>query len=703
MPDLPPGTGLPPTALDILFGYAAETASEAPKLAPKPQPSPGSEPPVLSQPSQPDGPSEPSVLDIFLGPVSVGPPSPRASIPVAEWRQQEPPCLDGIDDIALNFETDGLDWSKGHRPIGVTVGTLDGLMKRFLPFRFAGGNLDEEVVKRWADRELRGKNIVNARTKFEVHMAREWGIDLEERGNTVSDVQLWAALIDDHRKRFNLDLLMEDFCNEKGPPRVDETRMATYHAGSVGLRAEYQVEAIARLRDEMWPMMDDQDLHAVRQLEDDVIYPLCEMEKNGSLIDVEQLHVMSQEFKSIYGRLMIEMSEELGFAFAHTNKGWSKVFDHLHLTPSDSYDEEFLSSVDHPTVRKGYLAAQYASLNSKSFAPYLEQIDSEGILRYDINQLRGEKGGTVSGRFSIGYVQQVPNHDNHHAAFGDQSINPDDCPGICPLFPRRLFRSLTGEYLEADASQIEYRLFAHHANNKEVIDAYAQDPRLSFHKMTWNMMKVYKPDMLYSHQKNFNFAKMYGARSVKLAIMMGFITEAEGAAIRKAKAWKDPRLAQIQQIEAAYKRMMPEADALLDKASHLAMSECDETCLNDDGSIKRHLVAIHKQFPHRGYVKTLLGRRSRFPSNYKTYIGLNRVIQGTAADIMKQKLVELHRARKHTGLLLRLTVHDAVAGDCQMRETKARVQEILNHQSFPELKVPILWGTKTGPNWAECR
>ena len=139
---------------------------------------------------------------------------------------------------------------------------------------------------------------------------------------------------------------------------------------------------------------------------------------------------------------------------------------------------------------------------------------------------------------------------------------------------------------------------------------------------------------------------------------------------------------------------MPEGNALLDRAAHLAKPACDEYCKRND--------QLHKLYPHRGYVKTFAGRRSRFPTNYKTYIGLNRVLQGTGADIMKLKLAELHRARRYTGLLMRLTVHDAVGGDARMRETKARVSEILNAQTWA-FKVPILWSVNTGKNWAACK
>jgi len=123
-------------------------------------------------------------------------------------------------------------------------------------------------------------------------------------------------------------------------------------------------------------------------------------------------------------------------------------------------------------------------------------------------------------------------------------------------------------------------------------------------------------------------------------------------------------------------------------------NKCDDYCKKGD--------ALHRQFPHRGYVKTLLGRRSRCVNNYKPYIGLNRVLQGTGASIMKQKLTELHDARKDTGFVMRITNHDAVLGDATTPETLGKVSEILNRQSF-KLTVPILWKCGTGANWAEAK
>lgn len=645
-------------------------------------------PPVVHEQQSFVAPAQHVSLGAFLG-------EQRSAVD-PNWKADEPPDLKGIDEVVLNFATDGVKWSKGHRPGGVTVSTMDGKLTRFLPFRFAGNNLNEEVVKRWAREQLRGKKIYNSNTRFDVHMAREWGVDLEEQNCTFSDVQHTAALLDDSRKRFAIDLLATDyFPDEAFALRVDESRHLTYLPSEVVEREYVTARLVGRLRDAMYPEIAKQGLGEIQHLEDGVIPVVVEMEKNGAPLDLALLEEFSAECVAKHDEIMWEVAREAGFAFDHTAKSWQRLFESLGLPPTDGNDEATLMAIDHPLVKKAYRGAQYASLNSKTFKAYREAVDADGVLRFDINQLRGEKGGTVSGRFSIGYVQQVPNHDNNHATFGIGEV--DDCDqALCRLFPRRLFVPAPGAlFFEADAAQIEYRLFAHYANNRDIIAAYKDDPWLSFHKMTWAKMKAYKPDMLYSHQKTFNFAKQYGARSIKLAVMMKFITEAEGDAIRKAKRWDDPRLTVIHEIEDAYSKMMPEGDQLLDQASHLAKSKCDEYCRQGD--------ELHKKFEHRGYVKTLRGRRSRFPHNHKTYIGLNRVLQGTGADIMKLKLVELHRERKQTGFLMRLTVHDAVQGDVPSYESVKQIGEILNHQSYPELKVPIKWTTNAGKNWAACK
>ena len=189
--------------------------------------------------------------------------------------------------------------------------------------------------------------------------------------------------------------------------------------------------------------------------------------------------------------------------------------------------------------------------------------------------------------------------------------------------------------------------------------------------------------------------RIYGGGIKKLALMMGFITAQQFAELTRDNAPRThPLLKKAVEVDELYGRILPGVKPLLRRASHLAMTECNDYCRQGD--------KLHQENSHRGYVKTILGRRSRFPGGWKTHKAFNCVDQGTAADIMKQKLVELHKAREYTGLLLRFTVHDEVNGDARLPETEARVAEVLDSQSFPSLRVPILWDTTTGRNWKEC-
>lgn len=604
---------------------------------------------------------------------------PRVDV---NFTPDEIPDLTNVNELVLNFATDGLDWANGARAVGVTVSTLDGQLTRFLPFAFkGGGNLPKEQVIAFL-RDLKGKKITNAKTKFDLHIGHNDGIDFEGQGCTFSDIQHTAALLDDHRKRFALDILCADyFPSEPFVVRVDESRHSEYHASEVAEREKFTAQLVGRLRAKMYPELEVQDLTAVQKLEDEVIPAVVEMERNGSPIDMELLARYGQECNEKHDALMWEISKECGFAFEHTAKGWQRLIESLHLDVPDSFSEGVLNEVEHPLVRKGQRASQYASLNSKIFKAYPEHI-VDGILRYNINQLVSDDGGTVSGRFSIGIVQQVPNEYNHSAIFGDE------------LFPRRLFIPGSGKYLEGDAAQIEFRLLVHYSENVKLLQAYRDDPWMSFHKKMQEMLVAYKPDMNYAHTKSYNFAAQYGARSIKLAVMMGFINARSGEEIRKAKRWDDPRLKTIKEIETAYRKAHPEAGMLLDRASHLMKNECDQYCKRGD--------ALHRQYPHRGYIKTFSGRRSRCINNYKPYIALNRCLQGTGASVMKRKLTELHAVRKETGFVMRITNHDAVLGDATTPETLGKVSAILNGQSF-SFKVPILWQCGTGRNWAEAK
>jgi DNA polymerase I-like protein with 3'-5' exonuclease and polymerase domains len=583
---------------------------------------------------------------------------------VRAWRPPEPPSLDGIDEIELDCETTGLRWWEGDSPIGVALRIPNG-QTFYLPWGHKpGGNIDEAVMRRWFEREVRNKHITNLNTRFDVHMLYAWGVDLEAQGCTVSDVAHYAALLDDHRRKFSLEQLGQDYVGEGKHqitiPGFDPGKMAEYHAGEIDAYARQDVNLVGKLKQKLLPMMGTEELDEVRKLEDDVIFPVCEMERNAAPIDVQTLKRWANEIEQKYLRCLWEIYDLTGMRVnPDSSEDWVKLFHARKLefvafteTGRPSFTDDVLKNIEDPVVQLARKAGKYSDLRSKYIVKYDKTIGSDGLLRYALHQLRADEGGTVSGRFASSKIvegvgcniQQVMAVEKQQAAYGNEFI------------VRELFIPGNGLLLSADAKQIEYRLFAHYAASPVILAAYDKDPDTSFHQLVWDLVKPFKPDIMYKAVKNLNFAKVYGAGRNKIASMLELPRE------------ESDRFVNI------YDRMFPEVPRLIRKASDLAES--------------------------RGYVKTLSGRRARFPDKKFGHKALNRVCQGSAADIMKMKCIELHRERKRLGLTMRMTVHDEVVGDVPDIEAARLVEEQLNRQSY-ELRVPILWDVNVGPNWAK--
>jgi DNA polymerase I-like protein with 3'-5' exonuclease and polymerase domains len=641
-----------------------------------------------------------------------------------DWRPEAPPTLNGAKEIIIDYETNGLRWWDGHHAIGASYYIPADGRTGYLPYRHKQGpNLDEATVIRWHKEELKNVKITNANTRFEVHIARNDGVDFEEQGCEVSDVQHYAALLDDHRHRFSLEALCNDYLTDEVKVKtidgveLDPSRMQEYHPGMVAVRGMADVRQVHKLKQVMWPMLDAQDLQRVRQLEDDVIYPVCEMEHNAQPLDIVKLKRWRQEAEEEHLRCLYKVARAVNFQVnPDSGKSLTRLFQHLKIPITDftpvTYDEDgtkrggapsftaaVLKRIDHPVIRDIERAGKLADLLSKALVKYDKTVSEDGLLRYALHQLRSDEGGTISGRFSssaftnvgedgaVGAnVQQVLAYEKQVATYGDEYIIQE------------LFVPTSGLMLTADAMQIEFRIFSSYAKNQKILEAYRKNPFLKFHHLIWELLKPYRSDLTYKQTKNINFAVCYGAGLAKIALMMELITEAQFVQLHKdypkGIPSSHPWLATALGVKRIYDERLPEVSPLIQRAAHLAKKVCDDRCNPRD--------ELHSKYPHQGFVRTVLGRRARFENNYRLHSAFNRIAQGSGGDIMKRKLVELHRQRKHTGLKMRMTIHDSVTGDVPDQESAKRVDTILNEQSFPEFEVPILWETKTGPNWKDC-
>lgn len=604
------------------------------------------------------------------------------SAPVPDWTPPAPPDLSRFAVVEVDCETTGVSWVKGDRPVGIAVGTPAG--RYYLPFRHAGGgNLDEEIVRRWAQRELRGKRIRNHSTRFDIHMLREWGVDLTEQDCTFHDVQHSAALLDDQRRRFSLEELAQA---ELGVGKIDvgpKDFIADQPASVIAPYAERDVELVSRLADVYAPRLRAERLERVSALEDNIIPVVVEIERNGMPLDLDLLERLHNESGRVQEHIQWELYRRAGFipnpdspvdltrlfqtyheqlyvvcrkkqcrkARAHPSP--KKCICGQDLPTAPSFPDKIIrpAAKRHEVIQLAWRLGKLRDMRSKFYTKYRAE-HVNGVLYPKFNQLKSDDGGTVTGRFS-GDMQQVMGADKYQRSYGwIEEYSPED------FRIKRLFIPAVGPWCNADMRQVEYRIFVHYARSDRLLAYYRNDPYTDFHEIVGSFVRPYRRDVTRTEIKTVNFLSLYGGGVGPLSSNLDITVE-------EAHILSD-----------AYHQAFPEVRQLQRQAEDVAKA--------------------------RGYVKSFLGRRCRFPTDDRTYKALNSVIQPTAADANKLALVDIYRERKHLGLTLRMTTHDSVECDLTDPSLQKDYEDLLNQQRLP-LSVPLYWDVKTGDRWANCK
>jgi DNA polymerase I-like protein with 3'-5' exonuclease and polymerase domains len=645
------------------------------------------------------------------------------------------PSLRDEPEIRLDCETDGTRWEKGNKPVGFALWRPRANAGSYYGVGHVSGNDDPAQVREYLRAELAGKHITNHTTKFDIHMSRNLGIDLVALGCTFGDVAHNAALLDDNRYTFNLDQLASDFLGIDDAKadtlpngtKIDKTRMASYPAELIAPYAIRDVELVELLERHTRPLLAEQDLMRVYQLENDVIPVVVEMESNGFPINVPLLERWCGETKQELEDTIYKIWRLTGIKFDgieptlfETERGDAKFTNDrmralfrvrgikIPLGKNDknelveSFADDLLEKIPDEAVQLLRYGMQLRSLRSKFLVKMLRLVDKNGIIRYGLHQLASDDGGTVSGRFS----SSGKNRDKSDWGINAQQIFSIDnqLKTLVARWPvRLLFIAGAGDVLAADAKQIEYRLFANDANSPRINAVYAENPDADFHDTVMHILQE-EIEINRKHTKNVNFACVFGAGLGRFAEMCDLV---DGYEMKEFKGNK--YLAPIPNERAVklyntYMRTFPEVKPLLEKAAALASPVCDcrqKPCRYVDRRTGESL--------HRGYVRTGLGRRARFPHGGRTYSALNRRIQGTAASINKRKLVDVYKNRHALELVMRVTNHDEIVGDLLNRSKVRMIAELLdtqiplgvNTRGEPVMsRIPILWDTKTAPSWA---
>ena len=594
------------------------------------------------------------------------------------------PDLSSASRIAVDLETkdpnlrvSGPGWATGNGHVtGIAIAT-DG-WSGYLPIRHeGGGNLDAGFVFRWLNKSLStncDKIFHNA--LYDVGWLRREGVTLNGK---IQDTVIAAPLIDENRRQYSLNSLGFDYCQE----RKDETllteaaksygvdpkaEMYKLPAKFVGEYAEQDAVLTLKLWDKLKKLLETQKLEPIYELESSLIPLLVEMRWRGVRVDVnkaeETVDKLKQQEKDCIKQIKYKYGVDVDvWASASVAKAFDKAgltYPRTQKTNAPSFTGKWLEGLDHGLPKLVVEARKLQKIRSAFIENMILEHSHNGRIHGQMHPLRGDSGGTVSGRFSYSTpnLQQVPARD----------------PILGPLV-RGLFLPeedhVWGAY---DYSQQEPRLTVHYAStmnlpgSDEAVSAYRHDDA-DFHQIVADMAGIARKDA-----KVINLSLSYGMGKNKLIQALG-INELEAEALFNNYHSKVPFIKELTLSCSRRAENVGEITTLLGRKCRFDMYEArnEKTQpLPMDKAIEEYGQNIRRAFTYRAF---------------------NRLIQGSAADMTKQAMLDLWKE----GIVPHIQVHDELDISVKNKEESRKIVEIM--ETCVDLNVPSKVDAEIGDTW----
>ena len=438
---------------------------------------------------------------------------------------------------------------------------------------------------------------------------------------------------------------------------------------SVETAAEYSAEdsdVALRLHRTLWPRLDTVPALArlYREIEQPLVPVLLDMEHYGVLVDAQMLKRQSHELS----RSLVDLEKRAHAAAAQP----------FNLESPKQLQEVLFGKLGLPVKRKTPTG------QPSTAEDVLEELADEFELPRIILEYRGlaklrstytdklpEQINPRTGRVHTSYHQAV-------AATGRLSSTDPNLQNI-PIRTaegrriRQAFVAPPGHVLiAADYSQIELRIMAHLSGDAGLLDAFAHDRDI--HQATAaEVFGAPSPDQVTPDQrraaKAINFGLIYGMSAFGLARQLGI---ERGAA---------------QQYVDLYFQRYP--------------------------GVKRYMDETRAMAREQGFIETVFGRRLYLPEirsrnaqmrQYAERSAINAPMQGTAADIIKRAMIEVHRwlyGQPHARLMMQ--VHDELVLEVAEDRVDSVLAELRGHMvAAADLRVPLKVEIGVGKNWDEA-
>ena len=645
--------------------------------------------------------------------------------------------LNGIDTVAVDLETyDPNLKTKGSgalRGDGFVCGVAIATEKETVYFNISHSDIDmslDKKIKFWE--ALDEKLFQNEKITKVFHNAMYdvcWirSITGKKMKGRIVDTMIAASVIDENRFQYSLDSLSKDFLKErKGGYDLQEKvlawskgtikdPMSNMHKLPASIVKDYAKQDV-NLTLKLWKLFDkkiDEVLYIkpednekktsrnIFELETELFPCLVDMKFKGVKIDVQKAKDFGQRLEKRKNNLIKIIKARTGIdvqiwaASSLKNLLENQEITDYKKTPKSGMPQlpgDYLRTHKNRFLR--FVAkARECDKAKNTFVEGLLGFVHNGRIHADINQIRGEHGGTVTGRFSMSNpnLQQIPSK------------------GYIGKKMRELFIPETGsDWYSFDYSQQEPRIVVHYAiklgmdgtdDLKEEFDKEDAD----FHQIVADMANIPR-----KQAKTINLGLFYGMGKIKLQKELN-LDPKKAKTLFDTYHFKVPFVKQLSQDLSQFAAEEGLLYTLGDRFCRFDKWESRDKEWNSETNrfteVKLHATKedamdAYKLEQMEKYGKYIDPTCEHFEKHYTrafTYKALNRLIQGSAADMTKKAMVDLYKK----GIVPHIQIHDELCVSIKDQETRTTVQETM--EKAIELEINNKVDCEFGPNWGTIK
>ena len=576
--------------------------------------------------------------------------------------------------VAVDTETTGLNYMDA-KLVGVSLSTKPG-EAAYIPF----GHAKEEGIKQLSEKtvleklkpflEDKKKKIIGQNIKFDRNILAQHGVKL---GPIKQDTMLMSYILDASATRHNLDALAKFYLNfktttfeevaGKGVKQISFDQVPLKLAGNY---ASEDADITLRLYEKLNPLLNKQT--SLKKLAEDIEIPLIEvlsdMEQAGTLVNSKVLEAQSKDL----GKRLIKLEKE----------AYEIAGEEFNLGSTKQLREIFFDKLEYPIIKK--TPGGQPSTDENVLQQLAEDYELPKVLleHRTLSKLKSTYTDKLplqisenSGRVHTSFHQAVTTTGRLSSSdpnLQNIPIRTEDGRRIRQAFEA----SKNNELISADYSQIELRIMAHLSEDKGLIKAFNNNEDI--HSLTASEVfsvdqNAVTPD-LRRNAKAINFGLIYGISAFGLGKQLGI----------------NRNLA----------------------AEYMAMYFAKYP------GVKDYMESIKQSARDLGYIETLFGRRlylrdinagNGIRRQAAERAAINAPVQGTAADIMKIAMINMHQGLKKAKLDAKMTlqVHDELIIESPPGETKEVVDLLKKSMSeAARLKVPLEVDVGIGNNWDQA-